>query len=99
MDPAVAREYPDFAAKRPQWVKNFRTSSRLCGAVCVFLATGAAKVLKGRYIDCEYDVQAYLDEAVQEEIVQNDLHTLRVPFAAGAKNDGGSSSDIFNLKD
>ena len=97
MDPAVAEAYPAFAAQRPVWVKSFVTEPRLCGAVCVFLATGRARHLRGRYIDVEFDVEAYLRDGVAEEITEGDLHTLRVIFAAGAQNDGGSARHTHTL--
>ncbi len=79
-------------------MKNFKSSVELCGATCVFLATGAAKVaLKGRYIDCEHDMQAFVNPMAQEEILSKGLHTLRVSFLGGLPNDGGSSSDVFNF--
>jgi len=98
MDPTVAKHYPELAANRPKWVRNFHTSVALCGATCVFLATGAVKnALRGRYIDCEHDMQAFTDQAAADEIVTKDLHTLRVAFLGGLANDGGSSSDVFKF--
>ena len=98
MDPIVEKQYPQFAANRPRWVNNFKTSVELCGATCVFLATGAAKAaLRGRYVDCEHDMEAFTNPAAQHEIVSKDLHTLRVSFLGGLLNDGGSSSDVFNF--
>lgn len=98
MDPSVAQAYPGFASKRPKWVGAFKTTPRLCGAVCVFLACGLATCLRGRYIDVEYDVQAYLKEGAAEEIMAKDLHTLRVKFVGGANNDGGSAAGTHTLK-
>ena len=98
MDPTVAEQYPQFAANRPRWVENFKSSVELCAATCVFVATGAVKAaLKGRYFDSEHDMQAFVDPAAQEEILSKDLHTLRVSFLGGLPNDGGSSSDVFNF--
>ena len=99
MDPEVAARYPDLAANRPKWLENFKTSPDLCAMVCVFLATGAAaNVLKGRYIDAEHDVRAYLDEKLSKEMLDHDLHTLRVSFIGGLQNDGGTASETFKFK-
>lgn len=98
MDPKVAEAYPELAANRPKWVKNFRTSIDLCAAVCVFVATGKVKnSLRGRYIDCEHDMEAFLDPEAAKEISERDLHILRVDFLGGLQNDGGSSSNVFRF--
>jgi len=98
MDPEVAEAYPQLAANRPKWVKNFNTSLDLAAAVCVLLATGRArKILKGRYIDCEHDFEALTTPEAAEEIVGGNLHTLEVRFLGGLSNDGGSSANIFKF--
>jgi len=74
------------------------TSVELCGATCVFLATGAVKqALKGRFVDCEHDMEAFTKQDAVEEIIKNDLHTLRVSFLGGLLNDGGSSTEVFKF--
>ena len=98
MDPEVAKAYPELAANRPKWVKNFNTSMNLAAAVSVFLATGRVKdTLKGRYIDCEHDLEAFTDPEAAKEIISQNLHTLEVRFLGGLPNDGGSSANIFKF--
>ncbi|EXJ80941.1 hypothetical protein A1O3_07229 [Capronia epimyces CBS 606.96] len=98
MDPVVAEEYPHLATDRPKWLKNFRTSVDLCAAVCVFLATGRVKdSLRGRYIDCEHDLEAFLSPEAAAEIGKNNLHILKVDFLWGLPNDGGTSAGAFRF--
>lgn len=99
MDPEVAKRYPQLAENRPKWIQNaFKTQPALCAATCVFLATGkAAGALKGRYIDCEHDMEAFVSLRARDEIVNQDLHTLRVGFLGGLPNDGGSSKAAFKF--
>ena len=60
------------------------------GQTCVYLATGRAKhVLKGKYFDCEQDIQTVVDHA--EEVPKNDLYELKVEFLGGLPNDGGTA--------
>lgn len=98
MDPAVASAYPEFAANRPKWLKNFNTAVDLAAAVCVFLATGRVKnSMKGRYLDCEHDMEAFTGENAEREILSGNLHTLEVRFLGGLPNDGGSSANLFKF--
>ena len=98
MDPVVAEAYPQLATSRPKWLKNYRTALDLCAAVCVFVATGRVKdALRGRYIDCEHDLEAFLSPEAAKEITENDLHILKVDFLGGLPNDGGTSAGTFRL--
>ncbi|KAK1763261.1 NAD(P)-binding protein [Phialemonium atrogriseum] len=100
MDPAVAAAYPEFAANRPKWVENFNTAVDLAGAVCVFLATGrVGNSMRGRYLDCEHDMEAFMREGAEQEILSGNLHTLEVRFLGGLPNDGGSSSNLFRFEE
>ncbi|KAK5322024.1 hypothetical protein LTR93_006262 [Exophiala xenobiotica] len=99
MDPVVAEAYPHLATNRPKWLKNYRTAVDLCGAVCVFLATGGVKdSLRGRYIDCEHDLEPFLSPEAAKEITENDLHVLKVDFLGGLPNDGGTSAGAFSFE-
>jgi hypothetical protein len=100
MDPEVAAAYPKFVANRPKWVKNFNTSVDLAAAVCVALASGRVKnSMRGRYLDCEHDLEAFTTDDAQKEILAGNLHTLEVRFLGGLPNDGGSSSNLFTFKE
>jgi hypothetical protein len=100
MDPEVTAAYPKFVANRPKWVKNFNTSVDLAAAVCVALASGRVKTsMRGRYLDCEHDLEAFTTDDAQKEILAGNLHTLEVRFLGGLPNDGGSSSNLFTFKE
>lgn len=43
---------------------TYRIRPELCGRTCVFLATGKAKELRGRYVDVRNDIEAVLEQAV-----------------------------------
>jgi hypothetical protein len=56
----------------------------------VYLATGKAKhVLRGKYFDCEQNIQTVVDWA--EEIAKHDMYELKVEFLGGLPNDGGTA--------
>jgi hypothetical protein len=57
----------------------------------VYLASGKAKVLKGRYFDCEQDIGTVV--AGGKEVLEEDLYSLRVRFLGGLANDGGIAKD------
>ena len=97
MDDEVAKHYPHLAANRPKWVENMTTSPSLCAATCVYIATGAAKdVLKGRYFDCEQDIQTVIEDG-RKEVDQKELYTLKVDFLGGLKNDGGIANKAYSF--
>ncbi|KUJ11590.1 NAD(P)-binding protein [Mollisia scopiformis] len=100
MDPEVASAYPKFVANRPKWLKNFNTSVDLAAAVCVALASGRVKnSMRGRYLDCEHDLEAFTTEDAEKEIMGGNLHTLEVRFLGGLPNDGGSSANLFTFEE
>ncbi|KLO14747.1 NAD-binding protein [Schizopora paradoxa] len=45
------------------WVDSFANPPELAGQLCVYLATGKAKELRGRYIDAEKDIEAVVEQA------------------------------------
>ena len=87
----VAAKYPEKVKMRDDWLPKFVTSRFLCGATCVYIASGKAKVLKGRYFDCEQDIGQVV--AGGQEVQDDDLYTLRVKFLGGLPNDGGIAKD------
>jgi hypothetical protein len=90
LDPDVAAEFPGIAAVFEDFQKTFRTSLDVPGQTCVYIATGKAKhALKGKYFDCEQDIQTVVDNAT--EIEKNNLYELKVEFLGGLPNDGGTS--------
>jgi hypothetical protein len=93
VDDDVAKAYPNILAGRKAWLPNFKTSRFLCGATCVFIATGKAKLLKGRYFDCEQDIGHVLSEG-KEEIIEKDLYRMKIDFLGGLPNDGGIAKDL-----
>lgn len=85
----VVDEFPGVADIFEQFQKTFRTSLDVPGQTCVYIATGKAKALKGKYFDCEQDIQTVVDNV--DEIKKNDLYELKVEFLGGLPNDGGTS--------
>ena len=75
------------------WLPSFKTSRFLCGATCVYIASGKAKALKGRYFDCEQNIE-HVVAAGRSEIVGSDLYSLEVGFLGGLPNDGGTSNNL-----
>jgi hypothetical protein len=75
------------------WVKLFKTSRFLCGATCVYIASGKAKILKGRYFDCEQDIEHVVSTG-KEEILEKDLYRMKIDFLGGLPNDGGIAKDL-----
>jgi hypothetical protein len=93
MDEDVAKAYPNLVAARKAWLPNFKTSRFLCGATCVYIASGKAKVLKGRYFDCEQDIEQVVS-AGPSEIIDKDLYHMKIDFLGGLPNDGGIAKDL-----
>lgn len=90
MDKDVADEFPSIAEVFEEFQKTFRTSLDVPGQTCVYLAAGKGKhALKGKYFDCEQDIQTVVDHAA--EIKKEDLYELQVRFLGGLPNDGGTS--------
>ena len=75
------------------WLPLFKTSRFLCGATCVYIASGKAKILKGRYFDCEQDIEAVV-AAGKSEIIDKDLYRMKIEFLGGLPNDGGIAKDM-----
>jgi hypothetical protein len=68
----------------------FKVSLDVPGQTCVYIASGRAKhALKGKYFDCEQNIQTVVDNA--SEIVEKDLYELKVDFLGGLPNDGGTA--------
>jgi hypothetical protein len=90
LDLDVAAEFPGIATVFEEFQKTFRTSLDVPGQTCVYIATGKAKnALRGRYFDCEQNIQTVVDHA--DEIQKYDLYNLKVEFLGGLPNDGGTS--------
>jgi hypothetical protein len=85
----VAEKYPERVKARNAWLPLFKTSRFLCGATCVYIASGKAKALKGRYFDVEQDIAQVV--ANPEEIIENNLYRLKVEFQGGLPNDGNAA--------
>jgi hypothetical protein len=82
--------YPEMTTKWEGWYKLFKTVAAVPGQTAVYLATGAAKdVLKGRYFDCEQDIDFVVRQG-REKLEKDDLYNLKVEFA-GLSNDGGTA--------
>ena len=90
LDKDVAEEFPSIADVFEEFQKAFRTSLDVPGQTCVYLATGKGKrALKGKYFDCEQNIQTVVDHAA--EIEKENLYELEVRFLGGLPNDGGTS--------
>jgi hypothetical protein len=91
-DPDVAAAYPQMVKALQAWLPFFKTSRFLCGATCVYIASGKAKILKGRYFDCEQDIETVVSHP--SEIIDEDLYRMKIQFLGGLPNDGGVAKDM-----
>ena len=90
LDQDVAADFPGIAAIFEKFQETFKTSLDVPGQTCVYLAAGKAKhVLKGKYFDCEQNIQTVVDHA--SDVAKEDLYELKVQFLGGLPNDGGTS--------
>jgi hypothetical protein len=87
----VAERYPVMAAKWRSFHKLFKVLPSVCGQTCAFISTGKAKVLAGKYFDCEQDISTVV--AAGKEGLQG-LYDLKVEFLGGLPNDGGTALAI-----
>jgi hypothetical protein len=82
--------YPELTKRWVSWFKEFKTPPAVAGQTCVYLATGGAKdVLKGRYFDCEQDIDFVVRQG-RDKIEREALYDLKVEFI-GLANDGGTA--------
>jgi len=90
LDKDVAEEFPSIAAGFEDFQKTFCVSLDIPGQTCVYLASGKGKhALKGKYFDCEQDIQTVVDHTA--EIQKEGLYELEVRFLGGLPNDGGTA--------
>jgi hypothetical protein len=89
----VQKAYPKMVEAMKNWLPLFKTSRFLCGATCVYIASGKAKILKGRYFDCEQDIEAVVAGG-KSEIIDKDLYRMKIEFLGGLPNDGGIAKDM-----
>ena len=86
----MVEDFPGIATLFEKFQDLFRMDLDVPGQTCVYLATGRAKhVLKGKYFDCEQNIQTVVDHA--EEVPKNDLYEMKVEFLGGLPNDGGTA--------
>jgi len=78
-DPDVVAKYPRLDRSRPAFQALFKDEPELCAQTCAYLATGRAKDLRGLYVDCRQDLGRLL-EVGREELLKNDLYSLKVGF-------------------
>ncbi len=97
LEPDVAQAYPRAAELYVKFCSHFKCKPSLCGQTCVFLATGKASALRGRYFDCEQDI-GYVSR-MGDVIRDQNLYDLKVDFLGGLPNDGGTVPDsiLFEL--
>ena len=87
IDDDVAERFPHM---RPIWAKfhsMFRADPALPGQVCAYLAAGKGKALRGKYFDCEQQIDQVL---AQGRDGLKGLYELKVEFVGGLPNDGGA---------
>jgi len=93
----VAEDFPTVAEVFEKFQDMFKVQLDVPGQTCVYLATGKAKhVLKGKYFDCEQNIQTVVDHA--DEIVKEDLYEMKVQFLGGLPNDGGTAKFVIEDK-
>jgi hypothetical protein len=89
-DPDLKEMYPELTKKWASWYKMFVTPAAVAGQTAVYLATGAAKeVLRGRYFDCEQDIDFVVRQG-RQKLEKEGLYDLKVEFV-GLSNDGGTA--------
>jgi hypothetical protein len=93
MDKDVVEKYPERAKALQDWLPFFKTDRMLCGATAVYIASGKAKILKGRYFDVEQDIEDVVN-AGPSEIIDKDLYRMKIDFLGGLANDGNWGGDL-----
>lgn len=91
MDNDIKEKYPDTAAAWAKFHNLFKVQPDVCGQTCAFLAAGRGKMLKGRYFDCEQNIQEVIDAG--EPGLQG-CYEMKVDFAGGLPNDGGTAFSV-----
>ena len=91
----MAKAYPQLAVARPKWLKEFKTKPEVCAGTCVCIASGLAKELRGRYFDCEHDMETTLKYA--NEVLSQGKNELVVEFIGGLPNDGGIAKNYGKI--
>jgi NAD(P)-dependent dehydrogenase (short-subunit alcohol dehydrogenase family) len=92
----VREKYPEIVAWYQEFQKRFIDSGYLCGQTCAFIAAGRALPLRGKYFDVEQDISKVLEYA--PEFAKKGLYDLKVEFAGGLLNDGGTTADTMSQK-
>ncbi len=64
----------------------------LCGQTCVYLATGRAKELRGRYINAEKDIQSVVDQA--DIVKKANLYDMGIRELGESDQDGDVSARL-----
>jgi hypothetical protein len=91
--PDVREMYREMVAKYQEFQKRFIDSGYLSGQTCAFMAAGKALPLRGRYFDVEQDIGEVLKYA--SEFAEKGLYDLKVEFAGGLLNNGGTTADTM----
>ncbi|THG93144.1 hypothetical protein EW145_g8454, partial [Phellinidium pouzarii] len=82
LHPDVEIMQPGFSIRVKNTFDNFVDTPDLCAWTCVYLATGRAAALRGRYIDVGDDIE---DLVCQSEVIQKEnLYDLTVGTLSGA---------------
>ncbi|EXJ95922.1 hypothetical protein A1O1_01047, partial [Capronia coronata CBS 617.96] len=82
--PELLERYPQLSRHGTDFKDLFKYPPELCGATCVYLATGKAKEMRGMYFDCREDIELVC--AVGHDDLQKDfLYALKVDFVDGYK--------------
>jgi NAD(P)-dependent dehydrogenase (short-subunit alcohol dehydrogenase family) len=87
IDDDVRERFPHMGPIWDKFHSMFRADPALPGQVCAFLAAGKGKALRGKYFDCEQNIEQVLSQG--REGLQG-LYDLKVDFMGGLPNDGGA---------
>ena len=89
-DQDIKEMYPEMTTKWEGWYTMFKAKAALPGQTCVYIATGKAKeVLKGRYFDCEQDIEFVVRQG-RARLEKDGLYDLKMEFI-DLPNDGGTA--------
>ncbi|KAH6999408.1 hypothetical protein EDB80DRAFT_883760 [Ilyonectria destructans] len=96
VDDDVKAAYPEMANVWASFHTLFKTSPEVPAGICAFLAAGHGKALRGKYFDCEQDINTVIAGGRK---ALDGLYELKVEFAGGLPNDGGTAPSIVEQKD
>lgn len=78
--------YPSLPQNDASFASLFKDPPVLCGATVAYLASGAAKELRGMYWDCRQDIER-VKAYGRERLLKEDKYRLKIEFLEGYENE------------